>query len=155
MSDTPLLPTAEEATRQPSSDGGLLREIAARSDISLLPRRVRAAIEAHDKRSEVLVRLLQLAVVAVFGVLYAFSPKTDAGTAFSPVPYVLAAYGIFTIAGLAWTMRGNVPNLGVYAMTFVDMLENNLAARPDLIAWVPNFICQGLGVWAILRADRH
>jgi len=41
------------------------------------------------------------------------------------------------------------------AMTFVDMLENNLAARPDLIAWVPNFVCQGLGAWAIMRADRN
>ncbi len=121
MSDTPIAPTAKTATQQPSGDGGLLREIAARADITRLPGRIRSAIEAHDKRSEMLVRLLQLLVVAVFGVLYALSPKTDAGTAFSPVPYVLAAYGVFTVAGLAWTMRGNVPNFGVYVMTFVDM----------------------------------
>ncbi|MEZ5878824.1 MAG: adenylate/guanylate cyclase domain-containing protein [Tepidamorphaceae bacterium] len=80
-----------------------------------------SAIAAHDTASEVLVRLLQLVVVFVFGALYAVSPKTDAGTAFSPVPYVLAAYAVFTVAGLFLATRMRLPDLVVYLMTFIDM----------------------------------
>ncbi|MCC0016251.1 MAG: adenylate/guanylate cyclase domain-containing protein [Rhodobiaceae bacterium] len=105
----------------PATRASMLSNLLARQDLDRLPQRVQRAIDSHDARSEVLVRMLQLAVVAVFGALYALSPKTDAGTAFSPVPYVLAAYAVFTIAGLALAVRYKLPDFVVYAMTFVDI----------------------------------
>ena len=105
----------------PATRASTLSNLLARQDLDRLPQRVQRAIDSHDARSEVLVRMLQLAVVAVFGALYALSPKTDAGTAFSPVPYVLAAYAVFTIAGLALAVRYKLPDFVVYAMTFVDI----------------------------------
>lgn len=117
--DAKLLPVdpADAPAEQRNYLSGLLKP----TDTSSLPARIRTAITSHDERSEVLVRLLQLLVVLVFGALYIVSPKTDAATAFSPVPYVLAAYAVFTVAGLALAMRTRLPDFAVYAMTFVDM----------------------------------
>ena len=108
--------------RKSTSPGaGVSQSLRLQSDTAGLPTRVLNAIATHDTASEVLVRLLQLVVVFVFGALYAVSPKTDAGTAFSPVPYVLAAYAVFTIAGLYIASRRRLPDLAVYAMTFIDI----------------------------------
>ncbi|MFN0263388.1 adenylate/guanylate cyclase domain-containing protein [Tepidamorphus sp. 3E244] len=86
-----------------------------------LPARVRGQITRHDNESEILVRLLQLAVVAFFGALYAISPSQVSAGTFMPVPFVLAAYGVFTVGGLLLAMRYRLPDAVVYAMTFLDI----------------------------------
>jgi adenylate cyclase len=86
-----------------------------------LPDRVVEAIRRQDDSSEVLVKLIQLGVVFTLGVLYLVSPKTDAGTAFSPVPYALAIYLGLNLAGLVWAMRSGLPGWAVFMSIVVDM----------------------------------
>jgi len=105
--------------RSPLRDA--LASLAMRRETDRLPARVLATIARQDNSSEVLVKLIQLAVVIVFGTLYAISPKTDAGTAFSPVPYALAGYLAVNLAGLAWAVRRGLPNWAVYASIVVDI----------------------------------
>jgi adenylate cyclase len=86
-----------------------------------LPDRTLATIARQDTASEVLVRLIQLGIVLLFGVLYALSPKTDAGTAFSPVPYALACYLLLTLASLGWALRRGLPDWAVYGSIGIDV----------------------------------
>ncbi|MDX1541311.1 MAG: hypothetical protein R3349_07885, partial [Geminicoccaceae bacterium] len=66
-----------------------------------VPDRVTRAIEQEQERSEVLVTLLQLAAVAVFGLLYTVTPKAfPPGVPFEPVPVTLAIYTGFTLLRL-------------------------------------------------------
>jgi adenylate cyclase len=86
-----------------------------------LPKRITKTIEDQDHASEVLARIIQLTVVATMSVLYLISPKTDAGTAFSPVPYALAGYLILNLIGLLWALKRGLPNWAVYGSIIVDM----------------------------------
>lgn len=86
-----------------------------------LPERVVRSIGARADASEVLIKLIQLVIVILFGVLYALAPKTDAGTAFSPVPYVLGVYLAATLFGLAWSLRARLPDWAVYFSIVLDM----------------------------------
>lgn len=86
-----------------------------------LPDRVARAIRRQDDSSEVLVKLIQLGVVFTLGVLYLVSPKTDADTAFSPVPFALAIYLALNLVGLVWAMRSGLPGWAVFMSIFVDM----------------------------------
>jgi adenylate cyclase len=86
-----------------------------------LPKRITKTIEDQDHASEVLARIIQLTVVATMSVLYLISPKTDAGTAFSPVPYALAGYLILNLIGLFWALKRGLPNWAVYGSIIVDM----------------------------------
>lgn len=86
------------------SSSGLFFEGAERD----VPDRVRQAIRSEQDRSEVLIGLMQTAIVVMFAILYAVSPKTFSRDAtFEPVPWVLALYGAFTLLrlGLAWRTR--------------------------------------------------
>ena len=96
-------------------------DLSGRTDTSGLPARVLATLRCQEDAGEVLIKLIQLAIVIVFGALYALSPKTDAGTAFSPVPYVLAAYLILTLVGLAWAIRTRLPDWAVYVSIVFDI----------------------------------
>jgi len=86
-----------------------------------LPERVLARIALQDDEAEVLLRLFQLAIVALFGTLYLVSPKTGAGTAFAPAAYAIAIYGLLTVFGLAWALRARVPDWAVYASILADI----------------------------------
>ena len=55
-----------------------------------LPERVLRSIAVREDASEVLIKLIQLLIVAVFASLYALARKTHGGTTFAPVPYILA-----------------------------------------------------------------
>lgn len=98
-----------------------------RKDLSIgtphiaLPPRVLSAIAVRADASEVLIKAIQLVIVVLFGVLYALAPKTDAGTAFSPVPYVLGAYLAATLFGLGWALRARLPDWAVYVSIVLDM----------------------------------
>ncbi|TVR95939.1 MAG: adenylate/guanylate cyclase domain-containing protein [Rhodospirillales bacterium] len=65
-----------------------------------LPARVRRDITEQQVQAEVLIGYIQLALVLFFIVLYAAAPKTSEGTPFSPVPYVLGLYFVFTVIRL-------------------------------------------------------
>ncbi len=87
----------------------------------VIPPRVMEAIRRHDIASEILVKLIQLTVVMIWGILYLLAPKTDAGTAFSPVPYALAGYFVLNIIGLIWAVRQGLPNWSVYISIVFDV----------------------------------
>lgn len=73
-----------------------------------LPARVARAISRQDEQSELLIGLVQAAVLVVFAALYAASPKAFPGSApFQPVPIMLAAAFCFTALRLflAWRRR--------------------------------------------------
>ena len=85
-----------------------------------MPNRVRAAIHARDHTGEVLIKLIQLTIVSLMGTIYFLSPKTSAGTDFSPVPLFLAAYLVFNIIGLLWALRRPLPDWSVYVSIVFD-----------------------------------
>ena len=99
----------------------LLREVMPATDFQALPKRTQEAVVRYDRTSEVLVKLIQIIVVTIWATLYVVSPKTDALTAFSPVPYALLAYFLLNAAGLAWALRRPMPNWAVYCSIALDM----------------------------------
>lgn len=43
-----------------------------------------------------------------------------------------------------------------YTLTvMIGWLEDNPAARPDLLIWSPNILAQGLAAWLLVRVNRH
>lgn len=75
--------------------------LQSRPDATRLPLRVRVAIQRQQESSEVLIGWIQLGVVVSFAILYTLSPKTFTEDAeFAPVPWVLAAYFVFTVLRL-------------------------------------------------------
>jgi len=100
----------------------ICEDLSAAKKTVNLPTRVLAAIAAHEEASEVLIKLIQLAIVTIFTILYVLSRKTDAGTAFTPVPYVLAGYFVFTLAGLFWALNMRLPDWAVYLSIIVDIM---------------------------------
>ncbi len=46
--------------------------------------------------------------------------------------------------------------LGYYlAIVMIGWLDRSPAARADILVWIPNFVCQALGIALLLRAARH
>lgn len=99
----------------------ILKEFGFREKPPALPSRISQSILKQDNSSEVLVKVIQLGVVAILGTLYLISPKTDAGTAFSPVPTALVCYLIVNLVGLVWAARRGLPNWAVYLSIVIDM----------------------------------
>jgi adenylate cyclase len=85
-----------------------------------LPQRVTQAISKQEDSSEILVKFIQLFVVTIFGILYLVSPKTDANTQFSPVPYAILSYLAINLIMLLWALKRSLPNLVVYASIIID-----------------------------------
>tara|TARA_R110002126_G_scaffold47512_28_gene133162 strand:- start:1215 stop:2549 length:1335 start_codon:yes stop_codon:yes gene_type:complete len=87
-----------------------------------LPARVRDAIVVQQDASERLIGWFQLAVVVIFGLLYAASPKTFAADAdFAPVPWALGIYFFFTVIRLGLAYRGTVGPAMLYLSIVLDM----------------------------------
>ena len=100
----------------------LRQDVSVAGAVASLPKRVVRAIAVREDASEVLIKLIQLVIVSLFGVLYTIAPKTDAGTAFSPVPFVLAGYFVLTLVGLFWALRARLPDWAVYFSIILDMV---------------------------------
>ena len=100
--------------------GGIYHDILQAQALDVLPQRVRAAIAAKDNTGEVLIKLIQLAIVSLMGVIYFLSPKTSAGTDFSPVPIFLTAYLALNVNGLLWALRKPLPDWSVYVSIIFD-----------------------------------
>jgi adenylate cyclase len=90
-------------------------------DQSALPPKVRERLLRYDSFGEVLARLMQVGIVVVMGALYLSAPRTDAGTPFQLVPYILAAYLAFTTFGLVWALRARLPDWAVYISIIIDV----------------------------------
>ena len=86
-----------------------------------LPLRVRDAIRAQQDASERLTGWIQLAVVLLFGTLWAVSPKTATGAAALPVPVALGIYLLLTLGRLVWSYRARLPDWALALSVFLDM----------------------------------
>ncbi len=87
-----------------------------------LPDRVRKAIRRQQDQSEILIAWVQLALVALFCVLYALSPKTfSSDVMFAPVPYALSAYLGFTMVRLIIASTWRLPSWFLMISVLADM----------------------------------
>ena len=87
-----------------------------------LPVRVQTAIQRQQDASEIVISVIQLAVVTAFVTLYTISPKTfPPEVEFKPVPWVLGAYLAFTLLRLAIAMRRRLPGWFVSLSIVADM----------------------------------
>ena len=101
---------------------GLAASNPGASARAAVPRRVRQAIAAQQAASERLIGWFQLAVVAVFAVLYAVSPKTAPVDAeFNPVPVALGLYFLFTLLRLALAYRRWLPAWFLALSVIIDV----------------------------------
>lgn len=87
-----------------------------------LPERLHNSIRDQQERSEVLISLIQLLIVFIFSLLYAIAPKTFSQDAdFAPVPWVLAAYLIFSLVRLRLAITRKLPDWMLYLSAFADI----------------------------------
>jgi len=89
----------------------------------VLPTRLRQSIQDQQERSEILISVIQLSVVAVFALLYAISPKTfTQDVDFVPVPWVLSLYLLFSLFRLWLAIRRSLPDWVLYLSSVVDIV---------------------------------
>jgi len=89
-----------------------------------LPARVLAVIEQQENSSEILIKLIQITIFALWGILYLMSPKVETRTlvaGIEPVPSALASYLVLNIIGLVWAVRRGLPNWAVYMNILIDI----------------------------------
>ena len=87
---------------------------------SRIPDRVAKLIARNDDVSEILVKLIQLFVFALWAIFYLAAPKPDPDTV-SQVPLVTSLYLILTIALLLLAMVRRTPDWLIYASIIIDM----------------------------------
>ncbi len=91
-------------------------------DTARLPDRVRAAVRVQQDQSERLIGWVQLALVSLFGTLYALAPKTHMDSVWmSPVPIALALYLLFTFVRLGMSHRFSLPDWYLGLSILVDL----------------------------------
>lgn len=87
-----------------------------------LPDRLKAAIKQQQDSSEILISIIQLAVVATFSLLYIISPKTfSADMTFAPVPWALSIYAAFSLLRFYLAIKNNLPDWMLYLSSVVDI----------------------------------
>jgi len=86
-----------------------------------LPERVRLAIADQQFQAEILIGWVQLVLVVFFLALYTIAPKTSEGTAFTPVPYALALYFLFTVMRLFLAYQRILPRWFLMGSIVVDI----------------------------------
>lgn len=88
-----------------------------------LPARIAAQIRDQDERSEILISVIQLVIVATFLTLYSLSPKTfdPAAEAIEPVPVAGFLYIVFTLIRLFLAVKRIMPQALVFISILVDM----------------------------------
>ena len=111
-----LLPEVRSAVRNIATPAKNVRK--------QLPTRVMVAIEAQENSSEILIKLIQIAIFGLWGVLYLLAPKPETKVllaGISPVPYALAGYLVMNIIGLVWAVKRGLPNWAVYINVLIDI----------------------------------
>lgn len=116
-----MTPIQTSGARNQASPGNPLRRLFMRTAQQEVSPRIRTQIALHDQSSEVLIKIIQLVIVAIWAGLYWLSPKTSAGTVFAPVPWALAAYFAFNVAVLAWARRTRLPDWAVFTSIIIDV----------------------------------
>ena len=91
-------------------------------DMSTLPERVQQTLRQRERANEVVVRIIQLAIVVMFSTLYSLAAKTGQAADFQPVPYVLAAYIFLSLVGLIWSIKAELPSWSVYCSILFDFM---------------------------------
>jgi adenylate cyclase len=87
-----------------------------------IPERVQRAIREEQEAGEILVSLIQLAAIAVFGIVYTIAPKAfPPEVPFEPVPWTLAAYTGFTLLRLWLAWRRRLPAWFLALSVIVDV----------------------------------
>ncbi len=89
-------------------------------DMSILPERIQLTLRRRERANEVVVRIIQLAIVVMFSTLYTFAAKTGLEAEFQPVPFVLAAYIFLSLIGLVWSIKAELPSWAVYCSILFD-----------------------------------
>ena len=85
-----------------------------------LPGRVAEAIATNDDDSEILVKVIQFVVFALWGLAYLAAPQPDPDT-ISRVPLVLSLYLVFTLVMLFVALSRRTPVWLIYLSIIVDM----------------------------------
>ncbi|MDD9908965.1 MAG: adenylate/guanylate cyclase domain-containing protein [Ahrensia sp.] len=85
-----------------------------------MPKRITDAIKRNDTASEVLVKIIQFAVFASWGLLYLAAPQPDPETQ-SQVPLVVSIYLVFTLVLLWAALRKRTDPWLIYLSIIVDM----------------------------------
>ena len=88
--------------------------------MSTLPERIQLSLRQRERTNEVVVRIIQLAIVVMFSTLYSLAAKTGNAAEFQPVPYVLAAYIFLSLIGLIWSIKAELPSWAVYGSILFD-----------------------------------
>ncbi len=99
---------------------GAVDSVWRRPDWKNLPARVQNTILKIDDSSEILVKLIQLFVFAIWGIAYFAAPQPDPDTV-SRVPVVITIYLIFTFVMLLIALSRRTPVWLIYASIFIDM----------------------------------
>lgn len=86
--------------------------VAGDPAVSALPKRVQQIIAAEDRASERLIGYVQLAIGGLLWTLYLIAPRpADAAfTMFSPVPFALSAFTLFSLFRLWLILRQKTPD---------------------------------------------
>lgn len=85
-----------------------------------LPERVVQSIGRNDDVSEVLVKLIQLIIFALWGIFYLAAPPPDPTTT-SSVPLIISVYLVLTLALLFFSLLRTVPGPLIYFSIILDM----------------------------------
>ncbi len=122
MRKSPREPLLNSKTRNLTTDGAVPAG-GRKLRHAVLPQRLRRSIQDQQERSEILISVIQLAIVTIFGLLYAVSPKTFSQDAdFAPVPWVLSLYLGFSLIRLALAVRRKLPDWMLYLSSVVDIV---------------------------------
>jgi adenylate cyclase len=87
-----------------------------------LPSRLKEAVASEQQQGERLIGWVEAAALLAWALLYVTSRKTaPANAPFEPVPWTLAAYGLFVAGRLVLSYRGILFNWHVALSIFVDI----------------------------------
>lgn len=104
------------------ASGRALRLLLGPKPRTRAPEAARAAIRDDQRRSEVLVCLVQFAAIGFFGLFYALTPKAfPPDVMFEPVPFALGAYALFTGLRLWLALAGRLGPVFLGSSVVVDV----------------------------------
>lgn len=86
-----------------------------------MPTQVQTAVQEQENRGEVLVKIAQILIAAVWGVLYLLSSSVRSD-GFVVIPYAIGIYLVVNAIGLFWATRRRLPNWSVYFSIIFDMV---------------------------------
>lgn len=92
------------------------------AELAGMPRHVCRRIAEQRRRNEIFAGWMQMALVAVFALLYALSRKTfSPDAAFHPVPWALGIYAAFTLLRLELAYRNRLTHAMLMTSVVVDV----------------------------------